>query len=162
MGLCSNTAEVEVFVGSAPESPNLLIDPTVCSSSSLELVWQGLSNYAFGTAWSLEVEGVPSFSGLVNGETSDTLVWEFGEVTDCVEALGSVSFYAEAVNTCSSPTEPSVGSARKCASPSRAHGRHDHCWRLLCASDLQVGDDTFCPDLQSYAWGVTQDGGPPH
>ena len=159
LGLCSNTAEVEVFVGSAPESPNLLIDPTVCSSSSLELVWQGLSNYAFGTAWSLEVEGVPSFSGLVNGATSDTLVWEFGEVTDCVEALGSVSFYAEAVNTCSSPTEPSVGSAEVQVQVEPTADMTivgDSCAQVT----LQVGDDTFCPDLQSYAWGVTQDGGP--
>ena len=120
-----------------PETPNLLIDPTVCSSSSLEIVWLGLSEYALGTGWYLEVEGVPAFSGSIDDETSDTLVWEFGEVTDCVDALGSVSFYAEAVNTCSSPTEPSVGS--RSTSPNRAYGRHHDRWRLLCATHLAGG-----------------------
>ena len=60
LGLCSNTAAVDVFVGSAPETPNLLIDPNVCSSSSLELVWQGLSEYALGTGWYLGGESLRS------------------------------------------------------------------------------------------------------
>lgn len=159
LGLCSNTAAVEVFVGAAPETPNLLIDPTVCSSSSLEIVWLGLSEYALGTGWYLEVEGVPAFSGLIDDETSDTLVWEFGEVTDCVDALGSVSFYAEAVNTCSSPTEPSVGSAEvqvQIEPTADITIVGDSCAQLT----LQVGDNTFCPDLQDFVWEVTQDGSP--
>lgn len=159
LGLCSNAAEVEVFVGSAPAAPNLVIDPTVCSSSSLEVVWQGLSDYALGTAWSLEVEGVPAFSGLVDEETSDNLVWEFGEVTNCVDALGSVSFYAEALNTCSSPTEPSVGSAEVQVQVEPTADMTivgDSCAQVT----LQVGDDAFCPDLQEHTWVVTQNGDP--
>ena len=159
LGLCSNSASVEVFVGSAPSSPNLVIDPTVCSSSSLELVWQGLSDYPLGTAWLLEVEGAPAFSGQVQPNTSDTLTWQFGSVTDCVDALSSVSFYAEALNTCSSPTEPSVGSAEvqvQLEPTAEVSLVGDSCAQVT----LQVGEDTFCPDLLEHQWSVTQNGQP--
>ena len=157
LGLCSNSASVEVFVGSAPSSPNLVIDPTVCSSSSLELVWQGLSDYPLGTAWLLEVEGAPAFSGQVQAGTSDTLTWQFGSVNDCVDALSSVSFYAEALNTCSSPTEPSVGSAEvqvQLEPTADVSLVGDSCAQVT----LQVGEHTFCPDLLEHQWSVTQNG----
>ena len=157
LGSCTNEATIEVFVGTEPGAPILEVDPSVCSSSALEVVWVDLSSYPWGTAWSLEVEGMPAFSGIVGPGTNDTLSWEFGSVSNCVDVLAEVSLFAEAVNLCS--VNPSVGLAEvqvQLDPVADITVVGDSCAQIT----FEVGEGVFCPDLLDLQWNVSDANGP--
>lgn len=157
LGTCTNEADIDVFVGTAPSTPELVVDPSVCSSSSLDVVWANLTDYPWGTAWSLEVEGFPAFSGTVGAGTNDTMTWEFGAVTNCVDVLGQVSFYAEAVNICSSIPSANNAEVEVQVEPvADVVVVGDSCAQVT----LQVGPDSFCPEFLDFVWEVSDSNGP--
>jgi len=155
LGSCPAAATIDVFVGTVPENPMLIVPASVCSSSSLEVVWANLSNYAWGTAWSLEMEGVQAYTGIVGAASSDTLVLEIGSVTNCVDVLGQQSLFAEALNLCS--TIPSASNAEvevQFEPVADISVVGDSCAQVT----LAVGDGSFCPEFLDLSWEVTQGG----
>ncbi len=151
LGMCSNIDSVNVFVGTEPEPPTIIVPSSVCSASTLDILWSNLSEYPLSTGWGLSIEGNLEFMGVVNESTSDTLTWTFSEIENCLDVWGSVSLFAQAFNACS--TTPSNANAEiqvELAPVAHAMVLGDSCGQIT----LSTGPETFCPELLDFSWEV--------